>query len=88
MNVSLPLRTELLLQLVKYNKHDDKNEKVKSFAILAYITSYIKVNYSFMIYYFNYLHNTLKEPDLPEAAILYIKNTFVNLLENYEKGDN
>ena len=81
------LRTEMILQLIKFGNNEIIEEKVKIWQSLAILSNYVMVEDSFFYYFLNYVYSAYNSPFNDVTIRGYASFVFVNTVKNRALDD-
>lgn len=84
---SPPLRTEVILQMIKFGNNEIVEERVKVWQSLAIMSNYVMLEESFFYYFLNYVYSTYNSPSNEITIRGYASFVFVNLVKNRSLDD-
>ena len=84
---SPPLRTEMILQLIKLSNNDIIEEKVKIWQLFSIICNYVMIEKNFFYYFLNFIYNSYNSPTNEITVRGYASFCFVNVIKNRALDD-
>ena len=84
---SPPMRTEVILQLVKFANNEIIEERVKVWQSLAIMSNYVMIEESFFYYFLNYVYSMYNSPHNEITIRGYASFVFVNTIKNRSLDD-
>ena len=81
------LRTEIILQMIKFANNEIIEERVKVWQSLAIMSNYVMVEESFFFYFLNYVYSMYNSPNNDITVRGYASFVFVNAIKNRSLDD-
>lgn len=81
------LRTEIILQMIKFANNEIIEERVKVWQSLAIMANYVMIEESFFYYFLNYVYSMYNSPNNEITVRGYASFVFVNAVKNRSLDD-